>query len=152
MVFKMDGNVVAAERDEDHYRHHKPGPVGGDVERFIADYERWKSTMTWEEQLRGYQEEILRLQLEEVKHRRDRALYEAAAASEAYTAAKLTTERARTANRPAVLFGASLRHTTYGKWIASAQDMYAYGDSPEEAFANFDKKWTEKSKNEAANN
>jgi hypothetical protein len=100
--------------------------------------------VTWEDTVKAYQEEILKLQLEEAKYRRSRAMFEAAAAAE-------TLERAKTANRPAVLFGAVLSGK-YDKWIASAQGIYAYGETPEEAYAAFDKAWTTKIKNEASLN
>ena len=100
--------------------------------------------MTWDDTVKAYQEEILRLQLEEARYRRARAVYEMNAAAE-------THERAKAANRPAIMFGAELRRVNE-MWIASAHSVWGRGESPEEAFAAFDRAWTAKARGEAANN
>ena len=100
--------------------------------------------MTWDETVKAYQEEVLKLQLEEAQCRRTRAQIEMLTAEQTY-------ERSKTANRPSVLYGATLKKTG-DRWVASSQGVFGYGDTPEEATAEYDRAWKTKVDTQASRN
>ena len=90
---------------------------------------------------------LSKLSIEEAVYKKNRALFEAAAAKtgheEAQVAlkeAEIMLQRARNANRPSILLGAQVEETDTG-WRAHARGASAEGNSPEQAFLALDRLW-----------
>jgi hypothetical protein len=100
------------------------------------------------------QEEIATLAIERAKHGRTEALFHAAAANNLFEKSKLELQegtimlqRAHNVNRPSILLGAHLSTEERSNkiiYIADARGLAVEGDTPENAFLNFDDTWVGK--------
>lgn len=110
--------------------------------------------MTFQDQIEAAQLETTHNYVKVSEHREQEALFAASTANRNFRRAEVelkTSEiyqqRARNANRPSILLGAAIttEQTLDGRtiYIASASGVTAHGESPELAFQEFDRMWTQ---------
>lgn len=104
------------------------------------------------------QEEIANLAIERAKYDRNEAMFRAASAGTLYEKSKLDLkegeimlQRAHNANRPSILLGAHLSKEDRDNkmvYVAEARGLSAEGNTPENAFLNFDDAWVGKNEDD----
>jgi hypothetical protein len=109
--------------------------------------------MSLQDILVATQEEVAALALERSKYDRQEAMFRAAASANLYEKSKLDLkegeimlQRARNANRPSILLGAHLsKEERKNKtiYIAEARGLSVESSTPEQAFLDFDRLWTQ---------
>jgi hypothetical protein len=95
------------------------------------------------------QEVIADEAVQTAKYGSKKALFEAATASMQYEKSQLALkeqeimlQRARNFNRPSILLGAEIERVD-GQYIAVGRGLRVSGNSPEQAFLEFDRTWTQ---------
>jgi hypothetical protein len=98
------------------------------------------------------------LAIERAKYDRNEAMFRAAASSNLYEKSKMDLKegeimlkRARNANRPSILLGAHISMEERDKktvYIAEARGLSVEANSPETAFLEFDRVWTQGEEND----
>jgi hypothetical protein len=88
-----------------------------------------------------YQELIAQSRAREAEFDANAAAFRAAEADLDRQVTEQILLRQRNGNRPSMFVGAELTRAENGKWVCSFGALYAEGDSPEQAFDNFDACW-----------
>jgi hypothetical protein len=89
----------------------------------------------------AYQELIAQSRAREAEFDANAAAFRAAEADVDRQVTEQILLRQRNGNRPSMFVGAELTRAENGKWVCSFGALYAEGDSPEQAFDNFDMLW-----------